>query len=239
LSAEEERGGPGALVWHFSDDPADLQAVRRRSSGWRPENLRKEFTPATVIDVGAAHGTPSLYAAFPDAHHVLIDPLVEYEESLRHLAGRLGGEYLLVAAGDEEGSATVRIDAARLWRSSLLESLDPAIDEEQREDAVTTLDALQRRKRWKPPFGVKIDTEGFEQKVIQGATRLLDDTQFVIAEVSVMKRFEASYTFAGFISKMDSLGFVVCDVLDGMKPRLNGQVVFADLLFKRVRPAGS
>src|SRR5262245_52875429 len=36
------------------------------------------FTPRTVIDVGVARGTDDLYEAFPDAKHLLIEPLGEF-----------------------------------------------------------------------------------------------------------------------------------------------------------------
>jgi len=43
----------------------------RCSSGWGVK-------PGTVIDVGAADGTPGLYDYFPDANLLLIDPLEEH-----------------------------------------------------------------------------------------------------------------------------------------------------------------
>jgi len=237
LTAAKEQKQPGALVWRYSDDPAVLEEERRRSSGWRPDNLRKGFTPGTVIDIGAAHGTPSLYEAFPDSYHVLVEPLAEYEESLRRWSSRIKGEYLLVAIGEEEGTLTINVDPEKLWRSSVLEPLHPSPGDAQREISVTTLDTLRKRGSWQPPFGLKIDTEGFEHKVILGAKELLKETQFVIAEVSVAQRHKGGYSFAEFISLMDSLGFAVCDILDGMKPWQAGQVVFVDALFERVRPA--
>ena len=96
---------------------------------------------------------------------------------------------------------------------------------------ITTLDRLLEERKWDPPFALKIDTEGFEDRVIGGATRLLDQTQFVIAEVSVTRRFEGSYSFADFIALMDSRGFQLIDVLDGAKSCRKGSVAFLDLLF--------
>jgi hypothetical protein len=46
------------------------------------------FQPATVIDVGAAEGTPPLYAVFPKAPHVLVEPLREFEPQLKELTDR-------------------------------------------------------------------------------------------------------------------------------------------------------
>ena len=87
-------------------------------------------------------------------------------------------------------------------------------------------------------MGLKIDTEGFEDRVIKGAAQFLAETQFVIVEVNVEKRFDDTY-FLEFISLMDSSGFVLCDILDGSKPDPTGSVVFLDLLFWRRHRDGS
>jgi FkbM family methyltransferase len=224
-------GRPGVLAWHFSDDTKELGRIRRRDSGWTAENVRKGFSPATVIDVGAGVGTGALFAAFPDAHHVMIEPLEEFAPRLERRVAEQNAEYVPVAAGDEEGTATFHVDTSSLWQSSLLEATwrDPAARQE-RTIAVTTLDRLLAERAWAPPFGLKIDTEGFEDRVIRGAREVLAHTQFVIAEVSVWKRFEDSYTFADFIALMAAVGFVPCDVLDGLKTE-NGFTVFMDMVF--------
>jgi FkbM family methyltransferase len=227
-----DRAGPGVLLWEFSEDLPFLEEQRRLSSGWQADNLRKNFSPSTVVDVGAAHGTPSLYAAFPDAHHILIDPLKEYEGSLRGWTKRGRFEYILVAVGDKEGDVTINVDPERLWGSSVLETVGWS-GTERREIHMTTLDALLGAHHWSPPFGVKIDTEGFEHRVNEGATTFLKNTQFVIAEVSMSKRFEESYSFNEFIALMSERDFRPCDILDGLKNSATGEVVFVDMLFRR------
>ena len=64
------------------------------------------------------------------------------------------------------------------------------------------------RYSFQSPFGLKIDTEGFDYQVIQGARNFLRETQFVIAEVNVAKRYEGGYSFAEFIAIRDENGFV-------------------------------
>lgn len=56
------------------------------------------FSPATVIDVGVASGTPALYTRFPNARHLLIEPLEEFEERLQTICSRYDAEYVLAAA---------------------------------------------------------------------------------------------------------------------------------------------
>lgn len=214
-------------------------------TGWDLDDLQQfGFAPATLIDVGVAYGTPALYQAFPKAHLVLVEPLAEYEPQLRTLVeGR--GEYLLTAVGRETGSVVISIDLDYLPRSSLHKrsALTPATNVMERRVDVTTLDTLLAESDWSSPFGLKIDAEGSEHEVIQGASKLLTKTEFVIAEVSVAERYEDSYSFASFISLMDEHGFRLCEILHqahgvkGFSPmhasRLSRELIHIDALFRR------
>lgn len=230
---------PGILLWHHGSDLLELEKARQRGAGWGAENLRKDFSPATVIDVGVWQGTKPLYDAFPGAFHVLIEPLQEFEPKLRQRLTRLDGELLLTAVGATVGEAVIEVYPQALWGSSLLPIIgEPPTDitvseqdpPERRPIPITTLDTLLEERRWQKPFGLKIDVEGYEAHVIRGATNLLRDTQFVIAEVGVAKRFEDSYTFAEFVALMDSVGFGLCDVVDATKT--DGRLVFLDAFFQ-------
>ncbi len=223
------------LIWQVGRR-ADNEEYRR-GTGWRAENLSKpEFSPATVIDVGVARGTPSLYEAFPAAHFVLIEPLREFEGDLDRIVRRRGGEYVLGAVGATPGRAEIYVNPAMLYESSLLVNEWRAEPErealERREIELTTLDALWSERGWKGPFGLKIDAEGYEHRVIEGAADLLAATQFVIAEVSITRRFTGGVSFADFIALMDHRGFAVYDLLDGQK-RGSGGVEFVDVMFHR------
>ncbi len=210
-------------------------------SGWAPDNLRKRgFGPETVIDVGVAGGTPPLYEAFPDAYLALIEPLDVFRPSLdRILAGRRG-EHVAAAVGASDGSATITVDTEAPWMSSLMSEVHRDTSGfGSKEITVRTLDGLMHERGWQPPFGLKIDTEGFEREVIQGATELLRHTQFVIAEVSVVKRFEGSYSFAEIVSLLERNNFAIYDILDAQKIVPDGSILFMDVMFRQFDPANS
>jgi hypothetical protein len=80
----------------------------------------------------------------------------------------------------------------------------------------------------KDPAGVKIDTEGYELEVVKGLNCNLSRVAFILAEVSLMKRFESSYSFAEFINYMDCKGFSLADLL-GFHP--NNLPSWQDCLF--------
>jgi FkbM family methyltransferase len=220
------------MMW-FTGDPREVRAEPGREIGWNVENLRKPgFEPATVIDVGAAFGTAPLYRSFPDAFHVMIEPLREYAEDIERWLTEFRGVHLPLAVGEREDTVTLHVDPELLFWSSLLPYSKGRQGRtlEERTIPLTTIDKLLDEHGWDPPFGLKIDTEGYEHHVIAGGKKLLEQTQFVIAEVSVSRRFEQSYTFAEFIALMDRHGFQLHDVLDGMKS-WHGRVFFVDAVF--------
>ena len=136
------------------------------------------------------------------------------------------GEYILTAAGAGEDTRTIRIDSERPFLSSLntlTRRRRQAPQSVERAVPVASLDALWRERAWKPPFGLKIDTEGFEHEVARGASEVLRQTEFVIAEVSVANRFHETPSFASFVSLMAESGFRLYDILDGQKGAVGGE----------------
>jgi FkbM family methyltransferase len=204
---------------------------------WEPAYIRRlGFRPRTIIDVGVANGTPELYAAFPDAQLILVEPLAEYFEEIGRLLARRRGVHIPAAAGSSEGELELRVEPRWTERSSHY-SLHPLIrtgdTPTPRRVQVTTIDRIIANHAFPEPFGLKIDTEGAELEVIRGAAATLERTLFVIAEVSVLhNRFEGSYSFAQFIAAMDQAGFEVCDLL-AIGRTNSSHVNLLDLVFQR------
>ena len=198
-----------------------------QAGGWTVERLRRYGTPATIIDVGAARGTPPLYDAFPDAHLVAIEPLriPEYDRRLDRLAAERGAEVHRVAAGPADGSAVMTIDRAPV-RSSLLEQDRPAAASQ--EVPVRRLDGLAGR--WPEPFGLKLDVEGYELEVLRGASAVLPRCMWVISEAHV--RQPTGPGCDALIAHLDAQGFTVCDVLDAGGV---GGYAYVDLVFRPAR----
>jgi FkbM family methyltransferase len=156
-------------------------------------------------------------------------PLTEYESDLRKALELYQGEYIFTATGATNTRAFINVEL-RPMMSSFLARTDltsTGKQVEKREIEVKTLDTLMEEYGFEPPFGLKIDTEGFEDQVIRGATNFLRLTEFVIAEVSVAERFVDSYTFAEFTELMDEYDFFLWDVLG-----VSG-VKFVDVAFVR------
>ncbi len=192
-------------------EPTSTKTTSAQTLRWLPTDLKKSgFYPRPLVDIGAAQGTPQLYEAFPESFQVLIEPLKEHEPHLKDILGEYEGAYFLTAIGDKDGQATMNVEPNRIRLSSIHERTDTTATGdpvERREIPVTRLDTLMENHSFQPPFGLKIDAEGFEYQVIQGAPAFLRETQFVIAEVSVANRFTESYSFSEFTEIMNRNGF--------------------------------
>jgi FkbM family methyltransferase len=167
----------------------------------------------------------------------LIDPLPESADALDHWLSQYRGERIESAIGSAEMTTVMSVDPQSPWLSSIPQrprAPPGASKAEKREVRVTTLDKLYEMRDWQPPFGLKIDSEGFELEVLEGASRMLEETQFVLAEVSVIPRFENGYTFAEFIAFMDERGFALRDCIDVLKARPSAPAEYMDALFRRV-----
>lgn len=205
--------------------------------GWSRSYLCKPgFNPRVVIDVGVACGTPRLYAAFPNAYYLLVEPLYEYEPHLTKILKRLQGEYVLAAAGSCSGTGFINVEPKLIDRSSILPRTQLSATGAQvhkRKVPIKTLDEMVHERGLRGPFGVKIDTEGYELEVIRGAKAVLCDTQFLIAEVSIAPRFEGGYAFFDFVETLHKEGFSLIDVLSVARfPKARG-AVFMDALFAK------
>lgn len=212
-------------TWGFPRHGHRVREKRR----WVVPLRYRELDVGTVFDVGVSGGTPQLYRAFPDSYYVLIEPLREHLEDLDAILQHHTGEYVLAAAGAEPGSATINVEPNRRAKSSMLRRTDRTAtgDElEQRRVPVTTLDEIARSRDLAKPYGVKIDTEGFELEVIRGAEQVLKDAVLVIAEASTVPRFEGGYRNADLIEELRMHGFVPFDILRSTR-------AFVDVLFMR------
>ena len=188
--------------------------------------LRKYgFTAPVIIDVGVSKGTPFLYEAYADRDFILIDPLEESQAAIVDAYPELSATFHVTGLGAKEGRMNLALDPKRPALASANQREGQVALAETREVPIQTLDQLTAGQEG--PFGLKIDTEGHELEVLKGAKETLKRCEFVIAEVSIKRRFEGGYRFSDVIAEMAKNGFEVHSFLSGLTraPRM------ADVLF--------
>jgi FkbM family methyltransferase len=202
-----------------------------------PSYLSRLCRPKIVFDVGVSCGTLSLYRAFPDAYFVLIEPRGEDDDAVKNILERYKGEAHYKAVGSAECSPGNDAGADDLHLVSAVAStkvIKAGLTSQKTKEGATTLDLIFRGVGTKEgPILLKIDAQGNELDVLQGAKQLLQSTEFVIAEVSVGRRLENGYRFEELIYWMDNHGFRVFSFLHVEHEESEDRPRFIDIVFKR------
>ena len=167
------------------------------------------FEPKTVIDVGAALGTFNLYETFPNARHLLIEPIAENEPYLAKICRKLkSAEYIMAAAAKESGVLTLSVNPGMVHSSISQNAITDSSNPYLRNIRAITLDDICRERNLSGPYLIKVDVDGKELDVLAGATEILQQTEYVIVEVTL---FGEMYEIMSF---MKSQGFVAYDIVD-------------------------
>lgn len=204
---------------------------RHRPHPYRPRTVIAE--PRTILDVGAADGTPDLYRAFPDAFVVAFEPLAEQAQDLRETLSSRSHEIVGVAVGDSEGNVTLEVDTNNPLKSSFHSRTALTISSaacEPRTVPVQPLDNLVLGSRWEPPYVLKVDTEGHDLNVLQGAAHTLTQTVVLYCEITVGHRFNDSYAFSDLAGFLIAQGFELVDILAGPRGP-DGRTLFLDTVW--------
>jgi FkbM family methyltransferase len=194
---------------------------------------RMGLTPRSVIDVGAAYGTPELTDVFPDARHILVEPLEEYRLYLEAAVARIPrGEYVIAAATSRSGPVTVHIHADLVGSSMFLETeQSPGLNETPRSVPGITLDDLCADRGVEPPYLIKVDVQGAELDVLSGATRVLQQTTFAILETSLFRFYRDGVELLDVMTFMQKHGFAVYDLAGHLYRPLDDALAQVDVAF--------
>ncbi|OLP19791.1 hypothetical protein BST81_03935 [Leptolyngbya sp. 'hensonii'] len=173
------------------------------------------FQPATVIDVGAGVGTFDLYHIFPEAKHLLLEPREEDAPHLEKICTLFpNATYLTAAAGREPGSLAF-----------------PGQDGSPRTVPMVTLDQICVDRHLIGPYLLKVDVDGPEVDVLSGATRVLQETEYAIIEMTLFNQFY------DVMDLMRQQGFVAYDIVNPVYRMADGALSQVDIAF--VKAAGA
>jgi FkbM family methyltransferase len=191
----------------------DCAALSRLSAlGW---------TPRVIYDVGASNGmwSESIARLYPDARYHLFEPLAphvpEYTERLTTVLEHHRTFALHpVALGDRTGDVIAyRFPNARASTTLPMENTAP--DVESIRVAVTTLDDLIRSQGLPPPDLLKIDVQGSEFAILQGAQTILPAIDVLLLEAWIWRTYEGKAPlFLEVASWLAARGFYLWDLAD-------------------------
>ncbi len=213
---------------------AIAQISRASMLGCLQQARQNGLRPKTIIDVGAASGTLALYEVFPEARHILIEPLEEYIPHLTSLVDKLDrAEYIIAAATATPGDVIINVHADLVGSSLYKEDEDSDVNGVERTIPAMTLDNICSERGTERPYLIKIDTQGSELEVLKGAHTVLKDTEFVIIEVSLFEFFKGGPQVYDCMTFMKEWGFVAYDIFNLQYRLLDGAMSQVDIAFVR------
>lgn len=145
----------------------------------------------TVLDVGVLNGTPELMAHFPQAMHILFEPIIEFNPQIVRNYNRIPHEVVNVAVSDGTGETLlemyhmVDVPGHRFSHSNV--TSEPAPGRAHRTVPMTTLDDFLKDRELPKPYFLKIDVDGHELAVIAGATETLKECAVVMIEATLQE----------------------------------------------------
>jgi FkbM family methyltransferase len=225
----------GFEVRRYADGGPDRKHPRDSLKGVLEQVMETGFTPATVIDVGAAMGsfTTTCHTVFPRARYVMIEPLEEYVPALTKIVQTIpSASYEIGAASVTENPVHLNVHDDFVG-SSLYREVEEGtgVNGVPREVPAVTLDRLVAQRQAQPPFLIKVDVQGAELDVLSGARTTLRHTEVVLLEVSLFQFFQGAPQMCEVMAQMKSYGFVPYDLLGLQYRPIDGALSQVDVVF--------
>lgn len=197
--------------------------------------LQQQYQPKVIFDVGANKGTWTKHCMhyFPEATYILFEPQLNLQSAINKSLGHFPKVQLFsVGVGSQSGrllftyherddSCTFNMDSAEAAR----------LGYQQTELPIVALDGFVKENNLPFPEMLKIDAEGLDIEVLQGAQELIrNHVEIILVEVGVMnKQFNNSALTV--LSFMDSIGFRLFDITDLNRPFKNNILWLCEFVF--------
>ncbi len=199
-----------------------------------------EYDFHSILDIGANEGqfSDKMRLLFPQATIHAFEPI---KESYDLLQKNFSGDSFFIpynlALGDQSGELIFNQNEYSPSSSLLplagkhIDSFDYAVKTKPVSVRVERLTDFFQRKNIDKPLLIKIDVQGFEDKVIEGGHAVLQKATMILCEVSFIELYKGQSLFADISNELASLGFVYAGCTEQLRSPENNQVLQADAIF--------
>ena len=207
------------------------------------------FPIKTVLDVGANTGqfARQMRRLFPAATIYAFEPQPSAFERLKRWADSQHGRVwpLKLALGEETGRSSMYFHVEHDSSSSLLRStaLHTSLAPSSRLQKEHTVDirrlddvVAELAKPLEPPILIKLDVQGYEDRVLAGAHGTLRSAEACVLEVCLDHLFEGQAEFLGLATVLAKAGLTYAGNISQFYSA-DGHVMWLDALFIRRRSA--
>lgn len=198
------------------------------------KNLKSNgINPKHILDIGANHGTwtRKVIEIFPNAQYSLIEPQYWLEKSSLDLQKNYLVKFYPIGMGDRNDTLTFTIhdrDDSSSFR--LMKENSVQIGYRTIETKMQTIDSFLTEHKLPIPEIIKIDAEGLDIEVLQGASSTFGVTEVFLVEASVHQK-EFSNTILRVTEFMDQKGYEIFDFTDLNRPFGNQLLWLVEILF--------
>lgn len=212
------------------------EAERRRTLWLRNMNIE------TILDIGANTGqfAKSMHELFPKARLYSFEPLKDcYDELLVQFKKVPQFQAFNVALGDETGLVEIHRSeyspsSSLLPMKELHKTCFPYTKEEIIQKInIVRLDDIADSLNLRKPMLVKLDVQGYEDKVISGGKSVIGQADIVITELSVEQLYDGQPLFDEIYKTMTSMGFQYRGNYEQLCSPDDGRVLQVDGIFTR------
>jgi FkbM family methyltransferase len=194
---------------------------------------RVGFRPKHIIDVGANRGfwTRKALVYFPEAHFTLVEPQDHLKVHIQDLLD-CGYKITWINAGAADKPGALPFTISHREDSSTFAPTQVVAGAPRIFVPVETLNEIVSAASAPPPAIVKIDAEGFDLKVLAGASDLLGKTDIFFVEVTICCP-GLENTIARVVRRMDEAGYHIVDITDINRSPKYGVLWLCELAFLR------
>ena len=221
---------------------AHQRELKGRAS--RPWQLLRNQNFDQVIDVGANIGqfAEMARALWPKARIDSFEPLPDVFLELTKRLGTSPNFFAhQVALGRERGKVAMKSNDFSP-SSSILDLAKLHTEEWPNATGVKLVDVpVETLDEWYKASGqietnllIKIDVQGYELEVLEGALDVLRRARWIVLEVSFYELYKGQPLFGDIHKKLDRLGYVYRGSIEQFMNKAEDKLLFADALFENM-----
>jgi len=198
---------------------------------WSLQNLkRKNFYPATVLDIGAYEGlwTLDLLEVFPAARVMMVEAQTNKESFLKVIKEKYPQtEYAISLLSSEEGA--IKTFEENETASHVVNGAHPGA--QYRQLKTRRLDDLLEAKQFPLPDLLKLDVQGHEMEVLKGAEKSLNHATICLLEISLLNLGDNVPLMAEMMAFMNDKGFQAYDISQFIRRPFDKALYQVDMFF--------
>jgi FkbM family methyltransferase len=228
--------------------------IKLQSSVGGQKELKKQYTEKykwitnknlqTVLDIGANTGqfAEKIRWILPDAKIYSFEPIPFVFDILKkNFENDKNFEAINCGLGEEDGITDFYLNefsdsSSFLKMKDLHKNNFPQTANESKISVqIKKLDDVLSYDKIKSPYLVKIDVQGFEDKVINGGKNIIRNAEYIITEVSFVELYENQPLFDKIYNLLKEMGFQYVGNFEQLTSYVTNEILQADAIFKKIK----